>query len=462
MPWLGWGVAAAAAAVLLSVGWRSLRPTESPRERRAASRAAMRRRRRSCRSPTSTARGPRSKRRTALGRRPAAIASPPERPCACRAPAISCSRSIRARGCASAPRRASRLTALGATQRFDVESGTLEADVAKVPLGGRFIVATGDAEVEVKGTRFEVAVVPTASACAPFARTQVMVQEGVVVVRFAGGEVRLPAGSVWPACPPPAPAVHGSRSRRAATPCISPGTGQRAVGRAASRSVDAGGAERSLRRGARRAAARRSRRSHPLARSVDRPLPDGPADRQRARRAAAADRGERRESAVGVKPASIALAAAAVVAVACNGSIRFDEGRGRRGWSGRCGRFSRAELPEWRPAAGRATIAMPASVPVLSFVDDLRGHLRQLVLRRVRIRQPLRAHHRSNANIECSEGADCTFVLGDRSRADCAAGSTCNVRCVESCLLVCDAAATCELQCPNGISMIVSGSATCS
>jgi hypothetical protein len=110
-----------------------------------------------------------------------------------------------------------RLTALGAIQRFDVESGTLEAEVAKVPLGGRFIVATGDAEVEVKGTRFEVAVVPTPSTCAPFARTQVTVQEGVVVVRFAGGEVRLPAGSVWPVCAPPPP-VQSNRPRHPHAP----------------------------------------------------------------------------------------------------------------------------------------------------------------------------------------------------------------------------------------------------
>jgi hypothetical protein len=67
--------------------------------------------------------------------------------------------------------------------------------------------------VEVKGTRFEVAIVPTPSACAPFARTQVMVQEGVVAVRFAGGEVRLPAGSVWPSCSPPAPPVRGTPGR---------------------------------------------------------------------------------------------------------------------------------------------------------------------------------------------------------------------------------------------------------
>jgi hypothetical protein len=104
-----------------------------------------------------------------------------------------------------------RLTSLGAAQRFDVESGTLEAEVAKVPPGGRFVVATSDAEVEVKGTRFEVAVAPAPSTCAPFVRTTVRVQEGVVAVRFGDGEVRVAAGSVWPACPPP-PAVYSSRN----------------------------------------------------------------------------------------------------------------------------------------------------------------------------------------------------------------------------------------------------------
>jgi len=99
-----------------------------------------------------------------------------------------------------------RVTTLGAVQRFDLERGTLEAEVAKLPLGGRFLIATGDAEVEVRGTRFEVAVVPEPSACAPFVRTQVAVTEGVVAVRFAGGEVRVVAGSVWPVCAPPPPA----------------------------------------------------------------------------------------------------------------------------------------------------------------------------------------------------------------------------------------------------------------
>jgi ferric-dicitrate binding protein FerR (iron transport regulator) len=214
VPWIGWGVAAAAAAVLLSVGWRSLRSTEST-ERATAGGVAR------GGAPADTKLSVAD-----VDGSGAAIEAPDGVRPAIRGDRIAAGTSVRVPGAGhlllaldtgtrlrvGASSRV-RLTALGATQRFDVESGTLEADVAKVPLGGRFIVATGDAEVEVKGTRFEVAVGPTASACAPFARTQVMVQEGVVAVRFAGGEVRLPAGSVWPACPPPAPAAHGPRSR---------------------------------------------------------------------------------------------------------------------------------------------------------------------------------------------------------------------------------------------------------
>jgi len=111
---------------------------------------------------------------------------------------------------------ATRVTELGATQRFDLDSGTLEAEVAKLPIGGRFLIATADAEVEVKGTRFEVTVIPEPSSCAPFVRTQVMVHEGVVAVRFGGGEVRLPAGSVWPACPTAAAPTTTARQVRPA------------------------------------------------------------------------------------------------------------------------------------------------------------------------------------------------------------------------------------------------------
>jgi hypothetical protein len=98
-----------------------------------------------------------------------------------------------------------RVTALGALQRFDLEDGTLAADVAKLPPGSRFLITTADTEVEVKGTRFEVAWAAEAAPCAPHVRTRVVVHEGVVAVRFDGGEVRVTAGAAWPACPPPVP-----------------------------------------------------------------------------------------------------------------------------------------------------------------------------------------------------------------------------------------------------------------
>jgi hypothetical protein len=211
VPWIGWGVAAGAAAVLLSVGLRSLLPGE-PATAAGVGSGPM---------PAETklavadVDGSGATIETAQGARPVT-----------RGERIAAGTSVSVAGAGhlflaldtgtrlrvGASTRV-RLTALGATQRFDNERGTLEADVAKIPLGGRFIVATGDAEVEVKGTRFEVAVVPTPSACAPFARTQVMVQEGVVAVRFAGGEVRLPAGSVWPSCSAPTPAVRSTPAR---------------------------------------------------------------------------------------------------------------------------------------------------------------------------------------------------------------------------------------------------------
>lgn len=208
-PWIGWGVAAAAAAVLIAVGWRSLRSSEStattdPRE--TASHAVIKLAVADVDGAGAAIDAPDGSRLAAVGDQVATGTSVRVPGAGHMLLALETGTRLRV-GAASRVR----LTALGATQRFDVESGTLEADVAKVPLGGRFIVATRDAEVEVKGTRFEVAVVPTPAACAPFARTQVMVQEGVVVVRFAGGEVRLPAGAVWPACPPPPPAPEAHR-----------------------------------------------------------------------------------------------------------------------------------------------------------------------------------------------------------------------------------------------------------
>ena len=206
---LGWGAAAAAAAVLLAVGWRSLRSSPpvdtravAPIDRSAETTLAVA----EVEGSATGIETPQGMRAASRGDRIAAgtivrVFGP--------APlvlALDTGTRLRV-GAASRVRP----TSLGAVQRFDIESGTLEADVAKVLPGGRFIVATTDAEVEVKGTRFEVTVAGTPSPCAPFARTRVTVQEGVVVVRSAGGEDRLPAGSTWPDCPAGAAAqlAHG-------------------------------------------------------------------------------------------------------------------------------------------------------------------------------------------------------------------------------------------------------------
>ncbi len=86
-----------------------------------------------------------------------------------------------------------------ASQIFDLRTGSIRADVAKLAANERFIVRTPDAEVEVRGTSFRVAVVPPSDACSAGTRTRVYVSEGTVVVRAKGGESRVPAGTSWPA-----------------------------------------------------------------------------------------------------------------------------------------------------------------------------------------------------------------------------------------------------------------------
>lgn len=85
----------------------------------------------------------------------------------------------------------------GLVQRFELRSGAVRADVAKLRTGERFVVRTDDTEVEVRGTSFRVAVVPKHTCGVPSA-TDVSVTEGRVWVRFAGQEVVLAAGESWP------------------------------------------------------------------------------------------------------------------------------------------------------------------------------------------------------------------------------------------------------------------------
>ncbi|HVV53409.1 MAG TPA: FecR domain-containing protein [Polyangia bacterium] len=109
------------------------------------------------------------------------------------------------------PRSDLQLLRADAEQWLRLGSGAVAVHVAKLQSGQRFVVVTPDAQVEVRGTRFHVALAAPDAGCGHGTPTRVVVDEGVVVVRLATGEVRVPAGQRWPAdCAathaPPAPA----------------------------------------------------------------------------------------------------------------------------------------------------------------------------------------------------------------------------------------------------------------
>jgi hypothetical protein len=84
-------------------------------------------------------------------------------------------------------------------------------------MGERFVVATPDRQVEVRGTRFHVSLVPADEACGGGTVTRVRVDEGVVTVRAPGSpEVRVEAGGLWPSdCRPAAPSAAAHPGARA-------------------------------------------------------------------------------------------------------------------------------------------------------------------------------------------------------------------------------------------------------
>jgi ferric-dicitrate binding protein FerR (iron transport regulator) len=90
------------------------------------------------------------------------------------------------------------VAAEGAIQTLHLDAGFIELHVAKLAPDHRFLVATPDSEVEVRGTRFSVSIVPADPRCGNGARTRVAVTEGVVVVRHAGVEDRVALGDQWP------------------------------------------------------------------------------------------------------------------------------------------------------------------------------------------------------------------------------------------------------------------------
>jgi ferric-dicitrate binding protein FerR (iron transport regulator) len=90
-----------------------------------------------------------------------------------------------------------------ATQRFALLRGGAHLHVSKLSNGQRFVVETPNAEVEVRGTVFDVHVEPETAACQ--ARTTVTVEEGRVEVRAGGATSSLLRGAHWTsACSPPA------------------------------------------------------------------------------------------------------------------------------------------------------------------------------------------------------------------------------------------------------------------
>ena len=96
-----------------------------------------------------------------------------------------------------------RLVEQSQRKRFSLEAGSLFAKVAKLGTDERFVVATPDAEVEVRGTAFRVTIVPADRACEDGSPTRLEVSEGVVVIRHAGVEHRVAAGERWPECGQP-------------------------------------------------------------------------------------------------------------------------------------------------------------------------------------------------------------------------------------------------------------------
>lgn len=91
-----------------------------------------------------------------------------------------------------------RVDSQGAVQRFSLQRGELRAHVAKLTSGQRFVVATPDSEVEVRGTRFRVTVLEQPETCGGDARTRLEVTEGIVELRHAGVAIAVRAGEVWP------------------------------------------------------------------------------------------------------------------------------------------------------------------------------------------------------------------------------------------------------------------------
>jgi TolA-binding protein len=81
---------------------------------------------------------------------------------------------------------------------FKLAAGSMRANVVKLAPSEQFLVRTADSEIEVRGTSFQVSVLPPDVACADGTTTQVKVYEGTVVVRQKGREESVKKGEEWP------------------------------------------------------------------------------------------------------------------------------------------------------------------------------------------------------------------------------------------------------------------------
>jgi hypothetical protein len=86
----------------------------------------------------------------------------------------------------------------GPNQVFDIRAGAVRAHVAKLEVGQRLVLRTPDAEVEVRGTSFRVAIADADPSCGGGTTTRVAAFEGVVSVRHGAVESRIGAGQTWP------------------------------------------------------------------------------------------------------------------------------------------------------------------------------------------------------------------------------------------------------------------------
>jgi hypothetical protein len=106
---------------------------------------------------------------------------------------------------------------VGPAQRFKLARGHLRVEVAPLAAGERFVIETGDTEVEVHGTAFEVAVVPPDPRCRGGVTTRVDVSHGLVEIRSAGRDEHIGAAEHWPpecaAAPDAAPTTAADHAR---------------------------------------------------------------------------------------------------------------------------------------------------------------------------------------------------------------------------------------------------------